>query len=70
MDASVGRTGWEWWQAEIRTPRRISSQRAPAEIHLDQLKYFVWQLSGGALGVNDVKRPKVRLPPFPACSTH
>ena len=26
--------------------------------------------SGGALGVNCVRRPIFRLPPFPACSTH
>ena len=26
--------------------------------------------SGGALGVNCVRRPTFRLPPFPACSTH
>ena len=50
-DTSVGRTSWEGWQAEIRTPHRINPERAPAEIHLGQLKYFECQLSGGALGV-------------------
>jgi len=27
------RTSWEGWQAEIRTPRNIDPERAPAEIH-------------------------------------
>jgi len=32
-DVSVCRTSWEGWQAEIRTPRNIDPERAPAEIH-------------------------------------
>jgi hypothetical protein len=69
-DVSVGRTSWEGWQAENRTPSIIDPERAPAEIHLHQFRVFDWRLSGGALGVTVVRRPIFRLPPFPACSIH
>jgi len=36
-DASVGRTSWEGWQAETRTPDAIDPKRAPAEAPLQQL---------------------------------
>ena len=48
-----GRTSWEGWRATSWTPFTSDPERASGEIHSDQLKYSVWQLSGGALGVND-----------------
>jgi len=48
-DVSVGRTSWEGWQAETRTAHAIDPERAPAEVHLYQLIYFIWRVSGGAL---------------------
>ena len=39
-DASVCRTSWEGWQAEIWTPRHCDSKRAPAESPYENLSWY------------------------------
>jgi len=80
-DASMGRTSWEGWQAEIRTPPSIDPERAPAEVRLYHLK-FSWGHSAGARSESKrggvlisachpsqlVRPTEESLPPFPTCS--
>jgi len=68
-DCSVGRTSWEGWQADVGRLALVVPSAPPLSRHM---KSYLKQVngSGGALGVNCVRRPIFRLPPFPACSTH
>ena len=47
-DCSVGRTSWEGRQAENGTPYAIDSERAPATVHLFQLRFHVSTQRGRA----------------------
>jgi len=62
-DASVGRTSWEGWQAETRTPDAIDPKRAPAEVPLHQLGLSYGDSAGGALGILWRDASNFRLPP-------
>ena len=81
--SSVDGTSWEGWQAESRTPPIIDPERAPAEVHLLQLRFSYgdsagarWESVGrgvqlSACHPSQLVRPtEASLPPFPACSTH
>jgi hypothetical protein len=46
LGASMGRSSWEGWQAEIRTPPIIDPERASAEGHLLQLRFSYGDSAG------------------------
>ena len=49
QDASVCRTSWEGWQAETRTHHTRDPERAPAELHLHQLRFSYGDSAGARL---------------------
>ena len=49
-DYSVGLTSWEGWQAENWTPALIDPERAPAEVHLYQLRFSFGDSAGARSG--------------------
>jgi len=61
-DAQVGRTSWEGGKRKTGRLAKVIPSAPPLSRHTRHLVAQL-NLSGGALGVNAVRRPEFRLPP-------